>query len=286
MELYVVDAFTDQMFGGNPAGVVLWEDQADFPSAVCMQAIAAELKHSETAFVKSAGPDAFAIRYFTPRSEVDLCGHATVSSFTVLRDEKGLSPGEYTAHTPAGSIGVVVEPDAVWMGMAPGRVKKYLTPAESAEVYQAYGLSLHDKPEILQPCIVSTGLPDILLPVGSREKLEQADQRRDAVLELSQKHRVVGVHMYYLTPSAEVTAYCRNFAPLCGIDEEAATGTSNGALSYYLYESGLIRADTENTFIQGLSLGRPSVIKTRVSGKGEVSVGGHAVISVRGDIRV
>ena len=81
MKVYVMDAFTDRIFGGNQAGVVL-ADKALEPEV--MQQVAAELKHSETVFVEQ-GEDGLHLRYFTPAGEVDLCGHATVATFALLR---------------------------------------------------------------------------------------------------------------------------------------------------------------------------------------------------------
>ena len=74
MQYYIVDAFTNKPFGGNPAGVVLLDN--DFPADSLMQQVAAELRYSETAFVQRNGANEFTVRYFTPKSEVDLCGHA------------------------------------------------------------------------------------------------------------------------------------------------------------------------------------------------------------------
>lgn len=283
MNLFIVDAFTNQMFGGNQAGVVLLGPEEPFPDAPVMLKIAAELKHSETAFVKPTDPHTFQFRYFTPEGEVDLCGHATVSAFTVLRDERKLDTGHYLADTLAGSLDVLVEQDQIWMEMAQAKLLRYLSPEESTEVYQAYGIGLQDLPNTLRPCIVSSGLPDILLPVGSREILDGAVSNRDEIIRISKKHQVTGVHMYCRALSPEVTAYCRNFAPLYGIDEEAATGTSNGALTYYLFENGLIRAGDHNVFIQGTRMGKPSVIRSRME-NGRIYIGGEAVISVSGHI--
>ena len=76
MKFYIVDAFTETTFGGNPAGVVILPEGADFPSDEVMVKTAAELRYSETAFIKKLGEKEFQIRYFTPAAEVDLCGHA------------------------------------------------------------------------------------------------------------------------------------------------------------------------------------------------------------------
>ena len=69
MKYFIVDAFTTQPFGGNPAGVVLID--SDFPSEKFMQQVAAEFRYSETAFVRRDGDTEFTVRYFTPCGEVD-----------------------------------------------------------------------------------------------------------------------------------------------------------------------------------------------------------------------
>ena len=92
MRLFIVDAFAKRRFAGNQAGVALLPAGEDFPEPGFMQALAAELRHSETAFVKRLGPDRFRLRYFTPEGEVDLCGHATIAAFTVLREAPPVTP--------------------------------------------------------------------------------------------------------------------------------------------------------------------------------------------------
>jgi PhzF family phenazine biosynthesis protein len=286
MELYIVDAFTDQIFGGNQAGVVILGNSENFPEASVMQRIAAELKHSETAFVKEVNQNTFHIRYFTPNNEIELCGHATISSFTVLRNEKHLAVGDYKLITLAGTLHIVIEAECIWMEMTEGKLIMQFSPSESIELYHAFGLSIQDKPEQLYPCIVSTGLSDILLPVSSKEKLNQALQNRNEVIEVSKKYNVVGIHMFSYEATAEATAFCRNFAPLYDIDEEAATGTSNGALSYYLSSMSLINKMDINRFIQGERMGKPSVILSKISDSNTIYIGGNAVISVNGYLRV
>ena len=74
MKYFIVDAFTDRPFGGNPAGVVLLDSDA-FPEEKLMLNIAAELRYSETAFVLQHSDNELNVRYFTPKAEVELCGH-------------------------------------------------------------------------------------------------------------------------------------------------------------------------------------------------------------------
>ena len=102
MRYYIVDTFTDKPFGGNPAGVVLLDSDA-FPEDRLMQQIASELRYSETAFVKRHSAQEFTIRYFTPKAEVELCGHATIASFFLLH-QKGLASGKCLCHTLAGDL--------------------------------------------------------------------------------------------------------------------------------------------------------------------------------------
>ena len=282
MELFVADAFTTRRFSGNQAGVALL-GEADFPEEGFMRALAGELKHSETAFVRRTGEGSFHIRYFTPAEEVDLCGHATIASFTVLRERRAIGPGTYALHTRSGDLSIQVGADAVWMDMAPPADGRSFSEEEQAELYAAYGLSLADRPEGLEAQAVSTGLLDILLPVRDLAALERAEQNEGEVTRLSERYGVVGVHMFCpSTPDA--AAHCRNFAPLYAIPEEAATGTSNGALTYYLYRLGLVEAGAESRFFQGESMGKPSEIRTRLletpSGP-KVLVGGQAVLALR-----
>lgn len=287
MKLYIVDAFTTQRFSGNQAGVaLLTPDEPELNDAFC-QALAAELKHSETAFVRPTGPDTFRLRYFTPEGEVDLCGHATIAAFTTLREAEGLAPGIYRASTLAGELSIQVSEQAVWMDMAPPVEGRGFSPEEGAELYAAYGLSTADCPEGFAPMVVSTGLQDILLPVSTAEALDRAEQDERAVTELSERYGVVGVHMFWPCLSEEATAHCRNFAPLYAIPEEAATGTSNGALTYYLYRLGKLAAGAENRFVQGEKMGKPSEILSRLT-EGpdgvQVRVGGRAVLTLRADL--
>ena len=137
MRFYIADAFTDELFGGNPAGVVLIPEGQDYPSEERMRLTAAELRYSETAFIKklngtSGYQPEFHVRYFTPEAEVDLCGHATIASFYCLA-KSGLLPSsegletQAIAHTLAGDISINIsfdeggEPDFIMMDMAEPR---------------------------------------------------------------------------------------------------------------------------------------------------------------------
>ena len=287
MKLFVADAFTATRFAGNQAGVVLIGNGEDLPETTWMQKLAAELKHSETAFIKRISEKEFQICYFTPDGEVELCGHATIAAFTVLREEGIITPGIYQILTLAGKLEIEVSGNAVWMDMADPKELKIFSEEEAAELYRAYGLTADDGLAVMKPKIISTCLCDILLPVSGQEALERADQNESEVIRLSGKYGVVGVHLFWPSLKPGETAHCRNFAPLYAIPEEAATGTSNGALTYYLYQYGLIQTDVENRFIQGEYMGKPSEILSRLSfseGVPKIRIGGQAVVTLSAEL--
>ena len=193
-QMYIADAFTTEKFGGNPAGVVLLKENEDFPSDEVMRKTAAELRYSETAFIRpmaeselkeilaemtfeEGGPSAsdidggFQIRYFTPADEVDLCGHATIASYRCLTDA-GLceTGGTYLNRAIAGDLFIDVAGDQVLMDMArPQHISTMRAPEELQELYEVMGIDYCDIG--MFPQLISTGLPDIIMPVQSRDVL-------------------------------------------------------------------------------------------------------------------
>ena len=279
----IADAFTEEAYSGNPAGVVFLGAEPFPEDDVCIKA-AAELRFSETAFIRKLGETEYAARYFTPVCEAALCGHATVASFGFLRDKHVCGLGDMLVHTKSGDIRVTVEKRAVWLDMAEARTVKLFSGEEARELYRAFGLEERETECGLSPAAAAVGLDDILLPVKDAEELAFAVQNEAAVTELSRRHCVTGVHMFCLSNDG-FTARCRNFAPLYGIPEECATGTSNGALFHYLTERGAIPRNAEARFLQGEAMGRPSVICARREGA-KVRVGGPSAVVFSGIIQL
>lgn len=106
--------------------------------------------------------------------------------------------------------------------------------------------------------IVSTGLKDILVPIDNRESLRKIKPNFEEMKKISKEKDVIGMHMFTLNNDEELTAICRNFAPLYGINEESATGTSNCALACYLFKYGIKK--NKYVFEQGYELDNPSQI--------------------------
>lgn len=302
MKLYIADAFTDKLFGGNPAGVVIFENGEDFPDDEIMRKTAAELRYSETAFIKQLSEKEFNIRYFTPADEVDLCGHATIASFSCLLDAGLVKDGEnYVNHTLAGTLNIGIQDGFIMMDMAvPEYIGTISEEAELKELYEIMGLpyspvsakNISNEETGILPMLISTGLPDIIMPVETRADLENLSPDFEKLTELSKRYNVVGVHAFTLDAADDsIRAHCRNFAPLYDIDEEAATGTSNGALTYYLYKNDIIKVGSSSAFVQGEAMDRPSRILSWLdSSEGNcesnvcVRVGGSAIILAKGTI--
>lgn len=281
VEVYTLNAFAKGKRGGNPAGVVL-EDGLSL-DAVQMQLISKKLGFSETAFMEKSLIADYKIRYFTPASEVDLCGHATIAAFGLMHSlglaKKGTS---YTIETKAGVLDVDISSEGlVYLSQA---LPQFLERISCEAIAPSLRMDAEDLETGLPIQIVSTGLRDILIPIRSRKLLNEVQPNFDAITAISEKYDVVGYHLFTLDTPDDAAAECRNFAPLYDIPEESATGTSNGALLSYLYQHGQrsLREVEHVKFRQGYSMDCPSEIKVglRLSESGEINqvrVGGAVV---------
>ena len=292
MKFYIVDAFTDEIFGGNPAGVVILPEGADFPSDEICVKTAKELRYSETAFIKRLGGNEFNIRYFTPAAEVELCGHATIGSFAALRYGGYIGDGDFLNHTISGDLNITVNGERVLMDMAtPVKLNEITEEDKLVELYAIMGLSYlgqRAKGLKLTPQMISTGLPDIMMPVMTQADLDAIEPDFKALSDLSEKYEVVGVHAFTLDGD-DATCHVRNFAPLYDIDEEAATGTSNGALTYYGYLNGFVKSGDDCKFIQGEKMKRPSAILSHIEVDENgclIRVGGRGIMVAEGEINI
>ena len=291
MKFLIVDAFTETIFGGNPAGVVLIPDGADYPDETTMVKTAAELRYSETAFIKKLGEKEFQTRYFTPAAEVDLCGHATIGTFCALAHLGIIKDGDTVMnHTLAGDLEINVSDGFVMMEMAtPEDLGELGDQAAIEELYEVMGTKYDPEKNPLVPKMISTGLPDIMMPLATQQDLNDMEPDMKALIELSRKYNVVGVHAFTLDAEEGIVAHARNFAPLYDIDEEAATGTSTGAMTYYLYLNGVIGSDAQCKFIQGEKMARPSAIRSEIHAnekRCDIKVGGSAVVLAEGEINI
>jgi PhzF family phenazine biosynthesis protein len=274
-EVFELSAFVKDGQGGNPAGVVL---NADDLSVNQMKEIACKLGYSETAFVLSAENADFHIRYFTPNEEVNLCGHATIATFSLLSQKGIIQTGKYLIQTKAGLLNVHLNDDeSVFLQQRLPEFGQVLT---NEEIAASLGIEKDDFNQELPIQIVSTGLPDIMIPVKSLSILKQLKPNFSHIQEISQKYQVIGYHVFTLETLHASTAHCRNFAPLYDIDEESATGTANAALACYLERYGNGNQLDPFIFEQGYVMNRASEIIVHIDrneyGLSNVSVGGKS----------
>ncbi len=289
--VYEVHAFTKDGQGGNAAGVVIQEEDTKLTDSQMLE-IAARMGFSETAFVSESDKADYKVKFFTPTDEVDLCGHATIAVFWLLNSLGKLNGRrDLVQETKAGLLNIQVSTDEILMAQATPEFGPILEPEE---IFWSLGLSEEAQAVGLPVQIVSTGLKDILVPVASLKDLEELQPDFEDIRQISEAHGVTGYHCFTLNaPHADlgtgtgtgagtgtgtsngtsastdqlhqpqVTAWCRNFAPLYGIDEESATGTSSGALAAYLSAYGAVQA-VDMQFAQGMWMNRPSLIRTKV----------------------
>jgi PhzF family phenazine biosynthesis protein len=222
---YHVDAFTSDLFAGNPAGVCIL---SAFPSDNIMQKIAAENRHSETAFVVSRADGDFDLRWFTPKVEDDLCGHATLASAYVLALRKHkVWPVRF--HTRSGMLTVA---------------------QDIAQNQDGFVMDFPAMPP--QSCEVPVGLLQALglkaaLVMKSRDYLvvvDQAEQVRALSPNITALAKLDAGNGTIVTAPGEgdVDYVCRMFLPSAGIDEDPATGSIHCTLAPYW--SGRLGKDT------------------------------------------
>lgn len=278
MKYYIVDAFTDQPFGGNPAGVVLLEGD-NLLTEELMLKIAAELRYSETAFARRLSSTEYHVRYFTSNAEVELCGHATIATFSLLHQMR-LAEGECLCHTLAGDLCIEAGTKVMMQMVTPHIVA---TLENTDEIYRALGVTNYQPTLPVQ--IAYSSLPDIMIPVADVSTLNSLQPDMKVISAITQKYKAVSFHVFAFGNDG-YTAHVRDFAPLYDIPEESATGTANAALTHYLQQNGCIPPSGDFVFLQGEAMGRPSVVATRITLHGTLYVGGTAYVLALGDFNL
>jgi PhzF family phenazine biosynthesis protein len=262
LDMFVVDAFSDRLFGGNPAAVCPLE--AWLPDEL-LASIAAENNLSETAFVVPEGDD-FAIRWLTPKVEVDLCGHATLASgFVILRL---LEPDRRRVRFRSRERGVLsVERDGERLTLdfpALVATERSIDPAVAAALSEHHPTAMYQAP-------------------GGRLMVVYDDARQvlDLAPDFAALSRVAG-QVIATAPGREPGEdfVSRFFAPAAGIDEDPATGSAHCVLTPYWSSR----------------LAKKALVARQLSARGatlwcelrddRVSIAGHATLYLRGSIEL
>lgn len=255
----VVDAFADQPFGGNPAAVCILPAPA---TEAWMKLVAREMNLAETAFLHP-GDDGFALRWFTPTVEVDLCGHATLASAHVLWQQGYLPRGEVARfHTRSGLLTAAPEGDQIVLDF-PARVASELVPPET--LLPSLGVS--------RPRWVGKNVYDYLVELESEAEVRALTPDHGLLAKLPVRGAIV------TSLADQGRAYdfvSRFFAPGAGVAEDPVTGSAHCALAPY-WRPRIGRA----TMIGYQASVRGGTVRTTVRGD-RVLLAGKAITMMRG----
>lgn len=297
----IADVFSEKRFCGNQLAV--FTDGSGL-SAATMQDIAREMNYSETTFLlpPESGGD-YRVRIFTPNRELPFAGHPIVGTAYVIVAEKmkrwsepqtavtleaGVGPVPVLVDTSGGRAGrsTMTQPLPVTRGSYSDIPKLAKALSLNASVIEDTGLPVET---------IFNGLAVMIVPVANRAAIESIKVDGGALQVISNEADASTVLTYALdTVLPTSTVHCRVFAPAAGVHEDAATGSANGPLGFYLVKHKLIepRPTTAIVSEQGFEMKRPSLLYIDVDVDltngtvTEVRVGGGVVISGRGEILV
>lgn len=298
-QFVIADVFTEKQFGGNQLAV--FTDGSGLDSST-MQNIAREMNYSETTFLlpPERGGD-YRVRIFTPANELPFAGHPLVGSAYVIAAERLKPRSEpLTSITLESGVGPILVEVRIENGQ-PGRATMtqplpVVRGAYSDVAALARALSL-DASQIehtgLPVETIFNGIAVMVVPVETRAAIENMKPDSGALERISKGASASTVLVFSretVVPTSNV--HCRVFAPAAGVPEDAATGSANGPLGFYLVRHKLITAERTTKIVseQGYEMKRPSLLyidvdvdleTTEVTG---VRVGGDVVISGRGEI--
>lgn len=287
-----VDAFTDTRLGGNPCAILFDTDELD-PGT--MLAVAREMNLSETSFVRSSEVADFGARYFTPAEEIPLAGHPTIATiFALIECGRLLIKDEQTVVTLElrdGPIEVEVfaRDGQVQRIVMKQRKPVFLKQYSPEKVMPVFGL----QPDDLRPGVpiqtVSTGTPQLMVPLKDKDVLKRANVDIAAYTELRDSSDFFSPHLFVMGGIESGDTFARHFGVPPDTPEDPFTGSATGGMAAYLWRYGLIQAPK---FIaeQGHWMQRPGIAYVEVTGSREdieaVKVGGSAVTVLIGEFRI
>jgi len=257
MKIYQVDAFTEEPFKGNPAGVCILEEKK--PDK-WMQDTAGEMNLPETAFLYPMD-QGYSLRWFTPNSEIDLCGHATLASAHILW-ERGYLKKDQEAyfHTKSGLLTAKLEEGWIQLNFP-------ATPEEKADAPEGLIEALG-----VNPIYTGRSVFDYLVELDSEESVRNIKPDFEKLLKVRTRGVIV------TAKSSEYDFVSRFFAPAIGVPEDPVTGSAHCCLGpYWMKKLG------KDTFIAYQASGRGGVLKVRVAGE-RVLLMGKAVTVLEGDL--
>ncbi|MFG2503586.1 PhzF family phenazine biosynthesis protein [Streptomyces sp. NPDC048441] len=263
----IVDAFTDRPFSGNPAGVLLLDA---FPEDTWLRHVAAEVNHAETAFahrLPEGGEADWALRWFTPTTEVELCGHATLATAHVLKTT-GAAEGPVRFTTRSGILTTTAHTDGtITMDFPTAPLTPAEVPAGVAEALGAEPLVAYD---------TGANLGDLLVELADEKTVRALTPDHRALIQHSERGIIATARAE--DPTRGYDFVSRGFFPRVGIDEDPVTGSAHTALAPF-WSQRLGRK--ELTGLQGSA--RTGFVHTELRGD-RTLLTGRAVTVIEGDL--
>jgi PhzF family phenazine biosynthesis protein len=239
IQVLVVNAFTDHGLGGNPAGVVLDADKFDSQQK---QSVASKIGLSETVFVSSSSSAAFKLDFFTPNRQIAHCGHATIATFSYLRQINRIKDGATSKETIDGNRDIFIDGDMAFM--------EQLSPSyrdignRTTEVFLSLGITDHERSTNFRPVIVNTGNSFMIVHLKNEEAVTHISPDFEAINKISAEYELIGYYIFSrMTKIPGRDAGARMFAPRYGIKEESATGMAAGPLACFFHDKMKIDKD-------------------------------------------
>ena len=296
IEVWRMNAFTDQPFTGNPAGVVL---DGDSLSDHQMQMIAPQLNNiSETVYVCTATePSAdLYLRFFTATTEVDLCGHATISALFALaasgRIEGDSESRVIKAQTRLGvlDLGLEFAEGQLIRASMTQPVPEHCAPSAPDRAAAILGLSPALIRDDMPIDCASTGIWSCYVPLVNLDALAAITVDHERIESLWTENKAfAGIYPFVITAGDKQTNRLRTQGrffcpPKFGIAEDPVTGTASGALGAYLIRQGAMSAAGELVAHQGVEMGSPGHMLVRQTETGAMEIRGQAVAIYRGHL--
>lgn len=268
VEVLRLAAFTDDPEGGNPAGLVM--DASDL-SDEQMQALAAEVGYSETAFL-FPDPDSdteYAVRYFSPVTEVDFCAHATIAAGVVLGRMHG--DGIYELSTNVGLVPVdvtVAGATIVTTLTSPEVTTEPLDEDALDALLAALDWEFEDLDPRFTPALAHAGTNHPVLVAGSRHRLAALDYEWDELADLMREQDWLTIQIVFPKDGDphQRLWFSRNPNPNNGTYESPASGSAAAALGGFFRDYGVYGKGDHLTIMQGDDMGSPSTILLTLAG--------------------
>lgn len=285
LEIFQIDSFTDVPFKGNPAGVTFGDELSSSEK----QLIAREMNLSETAFISKSKIADYKLQWFTPTSEVKICGHATIASLHLLKERKLLKTNrQISFETLSGILNCYYDGKNYFMQLPVPKLFIYKN--SKADLLKILGVKTNAYSQALPFIIVNR--ETCYINVDSLKVLKNIEPDYNALLKLGKKKKEFRIIVAYTleTFDKNSSAHSRCFAPYYGINEDPVTGSTNGPLLLVLNKLGFLKQPKDIasvTFEQGDFIGRKGRVGVTFNSlKNELYISGKAVTILKGNLSI